>query len=335
MYTKVEPHRAPGIGSDPRCLSSGVLLSPPRGFSQPHSPPLPPGQGMTLGAPIAEALGAEARRRCLQHCQDTAQPTGKAPAPPLSTTLHAWGLGHAALHRVPPTALGPGQLAQPQGRAGAHPITAHAGNEPRAEPAPSSGENQECCSDPLPYAPSRCWGMQGSIRPRPPTRAHSRSRVSKRAGNKEKRGGEKKKVGPVSQLWPFVPRAFGPSSKGIGFAEANDDTSTSSGAGSACCWRRATGVKKYCGHLIIDSLFLHYDRAQRPQLRLRPLCTHHTHTHTHKGSSPCPTEEGQPGPSPMVSSWQSPRMLLGKEARMHPLPPFPNPTPVRAARTRV
>lgn len=314
MYTKVEPHRAPGIGSDPRCLSSGVLLSPPRGFSQPHSPPLPPGQGMTLGAPIAEALGAEARRRCLQHCQDTAQPTGKAPAPPLSTTLHAWGLGHAALHRVPPTALGPGQLAQPQGRAGAHPITAHAGNEPRAEPAPSSGENQEYCSDPLPCAPSRCWGMQGSIRPRPPTRAHSRSRVSKRAGNKEKRGGEKKKVGPVSQLWPFVPRAFGPSSKGIGFAEANDDTSTSSGAGSACCWRRATGVKKYCGHLIIDSLFLHYDRAQRPQLRLRPLCTHHTHTHSHtRAAVPAPLRKGSLVPAPWSAPGRAQGCSLGRK----------------------
>lgn len=314
MYTKVEPHRAPGIGSDPRCLSSGVLLSPPRGFSQPHSPPLPPGQGTTLGAPIAEALGAEARRRCLQHCQDTAQPTGKAPAPPLSTTLHAWGLGHAALHRVPPTALGPGQLAQPQGRAGAHPITAHAGNEPRAEPAPSSGENQEYCSDPLPCAPSRCWGMQGSIRPRPPTRAHSRSRVSKRAGNKEKRGGEKKKVGPVSQLWPFVPRAFGPSSKGIGFAEANDDTSTSSGAGSACCWRRATGVKKYCGHLIIDSLFLHYDRAQRPQLRLRPLCTHHTHTHSHtRAAVPAPLRKGSLVPAPWSAPGRAQGCSLGRK----------------------
>lgn len=125
----------------------------------------------------------------------------------------------------------------------------------------------------------------------------------------ERRG--KKKMGPVSQLWPFMPRAFGPSSKGIGFAEANDDTSTSSGAGSACCWRRATGVKKYCGHLIIDSLFLHYGRAQRPQLRLRSLCTHHTRTHKGKQSLPQrarprtgSTTRPSTGPAGTKVSWQ-------------------------------
>lgn len=143
-------------------------------------------------------------------------------------------------------------------------------------------------------------------------------------------------MGPVSQLWPFVPRAFGPSSKGIGFAEANDDTSTSSGAGSACCWRRATGVKKYCGHLIIDSLFLHYGRAQRPQLRLRPLCTHHTGTHKGRqslsrrawprtGSTAGPGTTAHPGTTgTMVSSQQRPRHQFqgcSRDASYH----FPTP----------
>lgn len=139
-------------------------------------------------------------------------------------------------------------------------------------------------------------------------------------------------MGPVSQLWPFVPRAFGPSSKGIGFAEANDDTSTSSGAGSACCWRRATGVKKYCGHLIIDSLFLHYGRAQRPQLRLRPLCTHHTGTHKGRqslprrawprmGSTAGPSTTAHPGPTGTTEAHSSAQDTNSKDASYHfPIP---------------
>lgn len=51
-------------------------------------------------------------------------------------------------------------------------------------------------------------------------------------------------------------------------------------------------MKKYCGHLIIDSLFLHYGRAQRPQLRLRPLCAHKGAC-THQARQSLPREPSQ------------------------------------------
>lgn len=162
-------------------------------------------------------------------------------------------------------------------------------------PAPR-GETRGCHGSwpPTPPHPSpgvlTAYGHQCPLVPGP----RQASNLSMNWEQREERRGRKKKKGPVSQLWPFMPRAFGPSSKGIGFAEANDDTSTSSGAGSACCWRQATRVKKYCGHLIIDSLFLHYGRAQRPQLRLRPLFSHRAHAHTKPGSL-CPESPARGG----------------------------------------
>lgn len=188
----------------------------------------------------------------------------------------------------------PGSAVQPKGRAGALPITTHAGNLSLCRAGRLLLPSAEGGDARLPWelAPRPLQGDTGALT----AHAHQRplvpgprqaSDLSMNWEQREERRGRKKKKGPVSQLWPFMPRAFGPSSKGIGFAEANDDTSTSSGAGSACCWRRATRVKKYCGHLIIDSLFLHYGRAQRPQLRLRPLCAHRVHARTEPGSA-CP-----------------------------------------------
>lgn len=284
-----------------------------------------------------------------QHCWHAAQPTRPRPLP-----------GIPSLPGTPPASpAAQASGARPGGCAGSHPrrLLGRAGQAVRYSPReglerslspPTLGthphaEQGACCS-PAPRGETRgCHGSRPPIpslsrgtrglRPPVPANAHlpqvrGEPTTCQRTGNKGKREGEKKKkikkMGPVSQLWPFMPRAFGPSSKGIGFAEANDDTSTSSGAGSACCWRQATRVKKYCGHLIIDSLFLHYGRAQRPQLRLRPLCTHHTRTHKGRqsqprrawprmGSTTGPGTIAGPGPAGTTVSWQqSPRhQLLG------------------------
>lgn len=190
--------------------------------------------------------------------------------------------------RAGPTvaAVSEGSAVQPQGRAERSLLLPTLGTHSHSMRVPAAPQRRGGEAGPPP-GPLQGHAELGP--PCPPTCPGPRCGVSQwlasELGTKGKEKGrkkekKKKRKGPVSQLWPFMPRAFGPSSKGIGFAEANDDTSTSSGAGSACCWRRATRVKKYCGHLIIDSLFLHYGRAQRPQLRLRPLHTHTTHART-------------------------------------------------------
>lgn len=271
----------------------------------------------------------------LQHRRHTAQPARDIPAPLGTPRLPA---------RRPARGRGPRRVPTLSSGAGVAWLSPREGQERSLSP-PTLGTcpraEQGACSLVLWSRGDvgMLWGRFGGVPPSPnprgrralAARTHQRaltprSGASQRAGNKGKRGGKerkKKKVGPVSQLWPFVPRAFGPSSKGIGFAEANDDTSTSSGAGSACCWRRATGVKKYCGHLIIDSLFLHYGRAQRPQLRLRPLCTHHTHTHKGRQSlpRPGPAEDGQHRRSWGPSTLRSPGMHRGHVLPLH----FPTP----------
>lgn len=210
--------------------------------------------------PSARPRGCAGPTLALPDCQaGQARQCGSAQGKGWSTPYHR--------PRWEPVLMTSRAPAAPQRRGGRREAAVGAGPPPQPSPGGHRGSDQTC----------------------PPTSTCPRSKASQRLvnelGTKGREEGKKEKKGPVSQLWPFMPRAFGPSSKGIGFAEANDDTSTSSGAGSACCWRRAIRVKKYCGHLIIDSLFLHYGRAQRPKLRLRPLCAHGAHAHTKPGSS--------------------------------------------------
>lgn len=311
-------------------------------------PPFPPKQGTAPGTPPAEALDTGLRSPAeepadaacqlpLQHHRHTAQPARDIPAPLGTPRLPA---------RRPARGRGPRRVPTLGSGAGVARLSPREGQERSLSP-PTLGTRphteQGACSPVLRLlGAGGTWGCfgdaLGTSPPAPnlgdaglwlpaPTNARSprvRGEPTSWEQREERRERKKKKkVGPVSQLWPFVPRAFGPSSKGIGFAEANDDTSTSSGAGSACCWRRATRVKKYCGHLIIDSLFLHYGRAQRPQLRLRPLCTHHTHTHKGRQSlpRPGPAEDGQHRRSWVPSTLQSPGMHRGRVLPLH----FPTP----------